>query len=363
MSEQKERLIAAEAQRRMNMSSGALYQAYKDEPGKPGVTKQVGDYNVTRHKARPEEGSSRSIWVYTIEKIQEGKEKDEENEVTEEEPLNVGDYEEPDAKRWKTMLDEASRATETLIEVSKHVKDPGILRDDDVWEILSEDRKKASEKLERLETEIGKATIEGRDNVRWLSKEEANTLDFLRKNNLDAESIQSLMSSVPQSDSSEKAENVQSLMSSVRQSGSSGNTESNGEDTPDEADNEDDESDPEPKPCRKKKALIYGGDPRPHTVRDMQNKMGYKSVLWVRKRRKTESAVGQVYRGKYDHVYVLLRYGSHRFVNELRDACKESAATFIPVKHGYGLKRLKMALQRAQGDNTELHGARGDVHA
>lgn len=97
------------------------------------------------------------------------------------------------------------------------------------------------------------------------------------------------------------------------------------------------------------RALIVGGDPRePNRVR-LEHAFGFAELEWVGaeyKRNNLHGVRDRVRSGRVDLVILLTRFTGHDADQIIIPACREMSIGFVCVPHGYGVVRVRQAIER-----------------
>ncbi|MDP2306095.1 MAG: hypothetical protein Q8P18_08705 [Pseudomonadota bacterium] len=97
------------------------------------------------------------------------------------------------------------------------------------------------------------------------------------------------------------------------------------------------------------RALIVGGDPRePNRVR-LEQAFGFAELEWVGaeyKRNNLHGVRDRVRSGRVDLVILLTRFTGHDADQIIIPACREMNIGFVCVPHGYGVVRVRQAIER-----------------
>lgn len=337
MSDEK-RLLGSEVNRMFGKSSSWVYSRFEDQQ-EDGATISAQGMLITQHAAQEGEGIHSTQWVYTVEDVAGTDNQPVEPKVK---PSKAPKDDVSDRRLfWESLITIAKNAETRLEMARRQAADDDIFRDNELWEVVTEDRRQALKTLEGAIPEIGKSTLANKDHLHWLSSEEVDMLRVIRSAGLSLEDFRN-----PPDETETQEEEEKELEPNLKPK-------------------------PQKKPEKKpdveittRKAVIYGGDPRSDTVKSVKDSMGFDVVEWVRskKNRRMEAAVNRVANGKYDVVFVLLRFAGHGHAKQLMEACKESNTTYVPVKHGYGVTALRRALEHAEGENLSAHGSRGDAN-
>ncbi len=112
-----------------------------------------------------------------------------------------------------------------------------------------------------------------------------------------------------------------------------------------------------------KRALVLGGVPREHARQRIEQAFGMAELLWpsVDHHKQLDSLAQRVRAGGLDLVVVLQSLTSHKATGKLVQACQDVGVPFVPVERGYGVARIKRAIEEHVGG---LHvGARPDIFA
>jgi hypothetical protein len=100
---------------------------------------------------------------------------------------------------------------------------------------------------------------------------------------------------------------------------------------------------------RGRRALIVGGDPRePSRVR-LERAFGFTELEWVGAEFKRNNLLGvrdRVRAGRTDLVILLTRFTGHDADQIVIPACREMGVGFVCVPHGYGVVRVRQAIER-----------------
>jgi len=110
-----------------------------------------------------------------------------------------------------------------------------------------------------------------------------------------------------------------------------------------------------------KRALIIGGDVRDHVAQRVSEELGIEEVVWWEtfeklNLRANSGTLEQVKNGKYDIVFVLLRFCRHNQHYAFRDACRESGTALGVLQRGYGVAQFDAAARYALGLEHYVHG-------
>lgn len=100
---------------------------------------------------------------------------------------------------------------------------------------------------------------------------------------------------------------------------------------------------------RGRRALIIGGDPREPSRQRLEKAFGFAELEWVGAEYKRNNLLGvrdRVRAGKTDLVILLTRFTGHDADQIIIPACREMGVGFVCVQHGYGVVRVKHAIER-----------------
>lgn len=97
------------------------------------------------------------------------------------------------------------------------------------------------------------------------------------------------------------------------------------------------------------RAVIFGGKPRPEHADLVRDTFGFESVDWVdaeHSPRAYDPVIQRIRSGTYDFVFILTRFTSHRSEDLINEA-KARHVSAVRVHHGYGLARLRRAIEES----------------
>ena len=100
---------------------------------------------------------------------------------------------------------------------------------------------------------------------------------------------------------------------------------------------------------RGRRALVIGGDPREPSRLRLERAFGFESLEWVGAEFKRNNLLGvreRVRAGRTDLVILLSRFTGHDADQIIIPACREMSVPFVCVQHGYGVVRVKHAIER-----------------
>ena len=100
---------------------------------------------------------------------------------------------------------------------------------------------------------------------------------------------------------------------------------------------------------RGKRALIIGGDPREQSRARLEQAFEMGELEWVGAEYKRNNLIGvrdRVRSGKVDLVILLTRFTGHDADQIILPACREQGVPFVCVQHGYGVVRVRHAIER-----------------
>jgi hypothetical protein len=100
---------------------------------------------------------------------------------------------------------------------------------------------------------------------------------------------------------------------------------------------------------RGKRALIIGGDPREQSRARLEKAFEMDELEWVGAEFKRNNLLGvrdRVRSGKTDLVLLLTRFTGHDADQIIIPACREMGISFVCVPHGYGVVRVRHAIER-----------------
>lgn len=202
-----------------------------------------------------------------------------------------------DPKRtFDSVLENAAKHQKKMIEVAQHMSDLDVMIDDDMFQMVLDERKEAASGLRDAIQVLGRMCVEHPDRVRFMG-------------------------------------------------------------IPPEI--EDEEIDEEALPSFDA-VLIYGGDANQHAVRRLKDALGAGEIVWQddkNKHRKIDSLTQQVENGQFDLVIAVLYGVSHNGANGFSDACKQSDTPFVAVQNGQGVSRILRAVKHYTGQELSPHGA------
>ena len=98
-----------------------------------------------------------------------------------------------------------------------------------------------------------------------------------------------------------------------------------------------------------KRAVMVGGDSREINRRRIQEAFGFSSLEWVKtefKKRELQDLRDRVTRGGVDMVILLTSFVGHSADDIVQPACKSTGTPFVPVEIGYGIVRIRAAIER-----------------
>ena len=97
------------------------------------------------------------------------------------------------------------------------------------------------------------------------------------------------------------------------------------------------------------RALIVGGDPREPNRLRLERAFGFSELEWVGaeyKRNNLHGVRDRVRSGRVDMVILLTRFTGHDADQIIIPACREMNVGFVCVPHGYGVVRVRQAIER-----------------
>jgi len=97
------------------------------------------------------------------------------------------------------------------------------------------------------------------------------------------------------------------------------------------------------------RALIVGGDPREPNRLRLERAFGFSELEWVGaeyKRNNLHGVRDRVRSGRVDLVLLLTRFTGHDADQIIIPACREMNVGFVCVPHGYGVVRVRQAIER-----------------
>ncbi len=100
---------------------------------------------------------------------------------------------------------------------------------------------------------------------------------------------------------------------------------------------------------RGRRALIIGGDPREPSRQRLEKAFGFAELEWVGAEFKRNNLLGvreRVRAGRTDLVILLTRFTGHDADQIIIPACRETNVPFVCVQHGYGVVRVRHAIER-----------------
>ena len=98
-----------------------------------------------------------------------------------------------------------------------------------------------------------------------------------------------------------------------------------------------------------KRALLVGGDPREPNRLRLEAAFGFSELEWVGaeyKRNNLHGVRDRVRSGRTDLVILLTRFTGHDADQIIIPACREMNIGFVCVQHGYGVVRVRQAIER-----------------
>ena len=103
-----------------------------------------------------------------------------------------------------------------------------------------------------------------------------------------------------------------------------------------------------------RRAVVVGGDPRPHAAERIQEAFGFREVLWEENdTRRVLGLADRIRGGNVDLVIALRAFIGHSDSDTLRPACKEVGVPFCLVDTGYGVAQVRLAIERFCSDLLE----------
>lgn len=309
---------ATEAANNLGCDVSALGYAFRDA-GRETTTESIKGVRITRHHIDNVDAGVPGVrkWVYSLpDNEQSDEEPSPEGEETH--PLEPGN---PELKeRWEELVDKLEEAHDTLGEIGRAVQDRSVLQDDEMWDYLSQERKQANKKIEKLVPELGRVAFKARRSLSWHTEDgDAGQEDVAGDEDDDAE---------PAPENVEDFDPFEGIVTS--------NDINRDEDA----------------------VLIYGGTPN-HEYRDrLMADFGWDIVMWVDGHRRVTCETERVKNGKYELVICLTDLATHTLAGNLREACKESGTPIATVEKGHGISSIKRAVNQAieEGDYVP-HGA------
>lgn len=308
----KHRVAAAEVNHAFEKSRSWLYFLFKGKGEADKVSVEYEDHVITRHSAKKEELTPQTQWVYSV-TPKGGKESDV-NDVLK---PKVGAPVKPVASnkskaptQWDLLKEQIDEAEQRLERARTQAADADVFCDNELWELINEDRKNALGHLHDLLPEVSEFVVENRKHLHWVSPDDMKLLRQIK---------------------TQRSATLDDADTSV--------------DTP-----------------QVKRALIYGGDKRASALRAVKDAFEFDVVEWEvsKKRQRLSGVVNRIEHGKYDVVFGLLRFAGHEGISRLKEASDASGTLFVPVQHGYGVSSLKRAYDHAKGDAVQPHGSRSD---
>ncbi len=99
---------------------------------------------------------------------------------------------------------------------------------------------------------------------------------------------------------------------------------------------------------RGKIGVIVGGDSRETARKTLQDALEFSDLTWERAYdiRAVQALAGRIGRGRVDFVIFLQRFISHKITDQLVPACKSAEVPWVMVEQGYGLTRVRLAMER-----------------
>ncbi len=105
-----------------------------------------------------------------------------------------------------------------------------------------------------------------------------------------------------------------------------------------------------------RQAVMVGGDPREPNRRRIEAAFGFSELTWLDtldKPRALEALRDRILRHGVDFVIVLGGFVGHNYDDVLLPACRDAGVPFAHVDHGYGVTRIRLAIERF----TEARGS------
>lgn len=113
---------------------------------------------------------------------------------------------------------------------------------------------------------------------------------------------------------------------------------------------------------RGRRAVLIGGDPRQHTLRQYERELRLQSAEWFspKDHRRLQDLAARIRSGAVDLVFFLARFSSHEAEYVLRPVVQETeGAEWVRIDRGYGVTQAKLALEQfVLGHTRQVREAR-----
>lgn len=113
-------------------------------------------------------------------------------------------------------------------------------------------------------------------------------------------------------------------------------------------------------PCwhvvRGKRGALVGGDPREEARARIASAFELSDLAWqpIDRVQQIASLAGQIRAGNVDLVLLLQSFVSHTVAGKIVDACRDAGVPFVSVERGYGIERIRLAIEEDVGRRLGL---------
>ena len=99
---------------------------------------------------------------------------------------------------------------------------------------------------------------------------------------------------------------------------------------------------------RHKRGAIIGGDPREESRARIAQAFDLASLTWegIDQVRQVEALANQIRSGGVDLVVILQSFINHAMCGKIVDACRSAKVSFAAVERGYGVERIRLAIEQ-----------------
>lgn len=106
---------------------------------------------------------------------------------------------------------------------------------------------------------------------------------------------------------------------------------------------------------RGKRAAIIGGDPREEPRARIEAAFEFAGLTWegIDQVRQVDTLCNQVRSGSVDFVILLQSLINHSVCGKIVDACRSAKVPFAAVERGYGVERIRMAIEQDLGKRLD----------
>ena len=108
-------------------------------------------------------------------------------------------------------------------------------------------------------------------------------------------------------------------------------------------------------PCwvltRNRRAVMVGGEPREEARARLQATFGFAELQWgsIDQTRQLDSLADSLRQGGWDLLILLQGFVNHKSATKVIDACKDGPVPFVSVERGYGVERIREAIEQDLG--------------